>query len=136
MRIGQIDDFAARYTAAWCSRDPASVAAFFSPAASLTINGGPPAGGRSAIADVARSFMADFPDLHIAMEKLVPRGDGFEYHWTLTGSNTGPGGSGNRVKISGFEYWRIGADGLIASSEGHFDAADYRRQLNARPPAP
>jgi hypothetical protein len=29
----------------------------------------------------------------------------------------------------GFEKWRIGADGLIASSQGHFDAAEYRRQL-------
>jgi len=33
------------------------------------------------------------------------------------------------VRISGFEEWRIGEDGLIAESQGHFDSADYRRQL-------
>ena len=31
--------------------------------------------------------------------------------------------------ISGFEDWKIGADGLIAASLGHFDQADYDRQL-------
>jgi hypothetical protein len=52
-----------------------------------------------------------------------------EYHWTLVGTNSGPGGTGNTVRISGFEKWRFGADGLIAFSQGHFDLADYRRQL-------
>jgi hypothetical protein len=33
------------------------------------------------------------------------------------------------VRISGFEEWRIGADGLIAESEGHFDSSEYQRQL-------
>jgi len=41
------------------------------------------------------------------------------------------------MRISGFKSWRIGEDGLIASSLGHFDAADYQRQLEggARDPA-
>jgi len=47
----------------------------------------------------------------------------------LTGTNTGPGGTGHRVRISGFEVWQIGADGLIASSEGHFDTSEYQQQL-------
>jgi hypothetical protein len=50
---------------------------------------------------------------------------------TLTGTNTGPGGTGNRVWISGFEVRKITEEGLIAESEGHFDAADYQRQLEA-----
>jgi hypothetical protein len=33
------------------------------------------------------------------------------------------------VRITGYEQWRFGADGLIAESQGHFDAADYQRQL-------
>jgi hypothetical protein len=57
------------------------------------------------------------------------RDDHAEYHWTLIGTNTGPGGTGKRVCISGFERWQIGADGLIAASRGNFDDADYRRQL-------
>jgi len=28
------------------------------------------------------------------------------------------------------EEWRIGTDSLIAESRGHFDAAEYERQLN------
>jgi hypothetical protein len=55
--------------------------------------------------------------------------DRIEHHWTLIGTNTGPGGAGHRVCISGFEVWQIGADGLIASSQGHFDRSEYHRQL-------
>ncbi len=125
----KLRDFAARYTAAWCSHDPASVAAFFSPDASLTVNHGTPAIGRSQIAELAQSFMTTFPDLQVIMDDVRVRADCAEYHWTLIGTNTGPEGTGHRVRISGFERWQIGADGLIAVSQGQFDEADYRRQL-------
>jgi uncharacterized protein (TIGR02246 family) len=128
MKTG-LRDFAERYTAAWCSRNAASVAAFFAPGGSLTVNDGVPAVGRDAIAQVAQSFMSAFPDMQVVMDDLRVEGDGVEYHWTLMGANTGPGGSGHRVRISGFEIWRMGADGLIASSQGRFDAAEYERQL-------
>ena len=121
--------FAMRYTAAWCSQDPASVAAHFSPGGSLTINGGAPAVGRSAIAEAAQGFMTGFPDLRVTMDEIELRDDRAHYHWTLTGTNTGPGGTGHNVRISGFEIWQIGPDGLIASSQGHFDSADYQSQL-------
>ena len=131
MPSGAVDlgDFATRYTAAWCSQNPANVAAFFSDEGSLTVNDSPPAVGRSAITEVARSFMAAFPDLTVVMDTLSQRGDDVEYRWTLSGTNTGLGGAGRRVCISGFEKWRMQCDGLIASSQGHFDAAEYRRQL-------
>lgn len=122
-------DFALRYTAAWCSQDPESVAAHFAPGGSLSINGGAPASGRHAIAEVARSFMTAFPDLEIIMDRLVAAGDRTEYHWTLIGTNSGPGGAGRRVRISGFESWKIGEHGLIEESKGQFDDALYRRQL-------
>jgi hypothetical protein len=48
---------------------------------------------------------------------------------TLIGTNTGPGGTGRLIRISGFETWRFGSDGLIASSQGRFDVPEYRRQL-------
>jgi hypothetical protein len=123
-------DFALRYTAAWCSQDAASVAACYSPEGSLSINGGVPAVGRAAITEVVQSFMTAFPDMRVVMDDLRLRGGRVEYHWTLIGANTGPGGSGHRVHISGFESWQIGADGLIASSAGHFDSAEYQRQLD------
>ena len=122
-------DFAQRYTAAWCSQDAASVAAFFSTDGSLSVNDNPPAVGRPAITAVAQSFMTAFPDLRVTMDQLLARDDRTEYHWTLTGANTGPGGTGKQVRISGHELWQIGSDGLIASSEGHFDNSEYQHQL-------
>jgi len=73
--------------------------------------------------------MSAFPDMQVLMDDLLVKGDCAEYHWTLIGTNTGAGGKGNQVRISGYEEWSIGLDGLIATSQGHFDAADYLRQL-------
>jgi predicted ester cyclase len=125
----RLHEFARRYTAAWCSQDPASVAAFFSPNGSLRVNDDAPAVGRNAITEVARGFMTAFPDLQVLMDDLIVRGDHTVYRWTLVGTNTGPGGTGRRVRISGFEEWRVDLDGLIAESLGHFDREDYQRQL-------
>jgi SnoaL-like polyketide cyclase len=122
-------EFAMRYTTAWCSQDPAEVASFFAEKGSLKINDGEPSVGRAAITEVARSFMTAFPDMVVEMDRLERAGTQYRYHWTLKGTNTGPGGTGRRVRISGYEDWTIGPDGLIAASLGHFDAADYARQL-------
>jgi hypothetical protein len=105
------------------------VAAFFSPSGSLAVNNGHPAKGRIEIAELTQSFMTAFPDLRVVMDDLRVQRDCTEYYWTLTGTNTGPGGTGHRIRVSGYEKWRIGADGLITLSEGHFDEAEYRRQL-------
>ena len=43
--LTRLRDMAARYTAAWCSQDPARVAAFFAPGGSLRINDAAPRGG-------------------------------------------------------------------------------------------
>lgn len=127
----RLHDFAVRYTAAWCSGNPDRVAGFFSPGGTLTVNAGPTAVGRLAIADVARSFMTAFPDLEVILDGVNPDGDAVEYRWMLRGTNSGAGGTGRRVHISGSESWRFGADGLIAESRGTFDEAEYRRQLDA-----
>ncbi len=129
----QLRDFAARYTAAWCSQNPASVAEFFSPGGSLAINGGAPAVGRAAITASAQSFMTAFPDLLVTMDDVVVQGDRVLYRWTLAGTNSGPGSTGRRVRISGLEDWRIGPDGLVAESLGSFDSADYQRQIESGP---
>jgi hypothetical protein len=124
-----LQDFATRYTAAWCSQDPASVASFFAEDGSLTINDDAPAVGRAAITEAARGFMTAFPDMVVAMDSLYVEEGVIEYHWTLTGTNTGPEGTGKAVRIGGHEEWTLGAGGLIAESKGHFDEAEYRRQL-------
>ena len=130
MDTTQLRDFATRYTAAWCSQNPASVAEFFAECGTLKINDGDPSVGRAAIAADAQSFMAALPDIVLGMDGISLDGEHAIYRWTLNGTNTGPGGSGNKVHISGYEEWTIGADGLIAESKGHFDEADYKRQLN------
>ena len=128
----QLREFARRYTEAWCSQDPARVAEHYAPDGSLTINDGPPSVGRAAITEAARSFMVAFPDMQVLMDDLLVQGESAEYRWTLVGTNTGPAGTGRRDRISGFEEWTIGDDGLIAASLGHYDQAEYDRQLRAR----
>ena len=130
MDVNQLTDFAMRYTAAWCSQNPASVAAFFEEGGSLKINEGVPSVGRTAIAAAAQDFMTTFPDMVVTMDGINIDGSHAVYRWTLNGTHTGPGGTGNTVRISGYEEWIISADGLIAESKGHFDEAEYQRQLN------
>ena len=132
MDVAQIRKFATQYTAAWCSQNAESVAAFFSEGGSLKINDGTPSVGRIAITAAAQGFMTAFPDMIVKMDGINLDGNHAVYRWTLTGTNTGPGGTGKVVHISGYEEWTIGLDGLIVESNGHFDEADYQRQLNAR----
>ena len=125
MTNDELEKFAARYAEAWCSHNPEAVVAFYAENASISVNGGAPA----PIAEVAQGFMRDFPDMSFIFDKFVSRADTTAFHWTLIGTNTGLGGSGKRVRISGYELWQIGNSGLIKKSEGHFDAAEYARQL-------
>jgi hypothetical protein len=74
----QIAQLAREYTEAWCSRDPARVAAHYAPGGTIAINGGE---------------------------------------------------TGKSVRIPGFEEWTIDADCRIAESLGHYDQAEYDRQL-------
>ena len=110
MESEELREFATRSTAAWCSQDAASVAAFYSDFGSLTVNDSTPAVGRDAITDVAQGFMTAFPDMQVIMDDLVVDNRQTQYHWTLVGTNDGPGGTGNSVRISGYEEWTIGDD--------------------------
>ena len=127
--LAKITTFAKRYAEAWCSQNPESLAAFFAENGSLSVNDGPPAVGHVAIAREAQAFMTTFPDMVVTKDKVMHDEEGTKFYWTLTGTNTGPGGTGKRVRISGYELWKIDKDGLIAESKGHFDTAEYERQL-------
>jgi len=129
MTTDNLLDFGKRYAQAWCSQEPDSVASFFSENGSLTVNNGTPAIGREAISKVAQSFMTAFPDMIVSMDSLPTTPKGIEFHWTLTGTNTGPDGTGKKVQISGFELWQLDDKGLIKESQGSFDADEYNRQL-------
>src|SRR5262249_42520388 len=122
----QLREFAHRYALAWCSHDPARVAEHYRPGATIVVNGGDP----TPISEVAQSFISAFPDIQVFMDDVVLHGDTVEFHWTVTGTTAGPGGTGNKVRISGYEEWTFGDDGLIAASRGHYDQAEYDRQLS------
>ena len=132
MNNSRLVEFATRYTAAWCSHRASSVAMFYSESGSLAINDGVPAVGRPAVETAVQSFMTAYPDLVAKFDRLEPKGDRVLYHWTFTGTNSGPGGTGNSVRISGYEDWKIGRDGLIAESKGHYDAQNWDRQVRRR----
>ncbi len=126
----QMVDFGNQYTEAWNSSMPARVASFYAEDGSLTINNGTPSAGRVALAATAGSYMEAFPDMVLVMDSLFADGDTYRYHWTFTGTNTGPGGTRNKVIFSGFERWTLNAEGLVQKSIGTYDAEDYNRQLN------
>jgi len=83
----ELTKFAQRYAEAWCSQDPEKVAAFYATNGSISVNGGSPV----PMAEVAHGFMRDFPDMVVTFDKLKNTPAGIEFHWTFTGTNTGPG---------------------------------------------
>ena len=132
-----LTDFATRYAAAWSSQNPVSLAAFYADNGSLSVNDGTPSVGRAAITATAQAFMSAFPDMVVKMDRLSQDASHAVFHWIWTGTNTGPGGTGKSVRMRGYEEWTMGGDGLIAESKGHFDDAEYQRQLKSgAPPMP
>jgi SnoaL-like protein len=118
----RVRELAQRYTEAWCSRDPVRVASHFAPGGTIAVNGGEP----TEVTEVARSFISEFPDIEVFMDDIVVEDETVEYHWTFTGPSAG---TGNTVRISGFEEWTLGDDGLVLASKGTFDEDEYERQL-------
>ena len=103
MTDADLTNFATRYAAAWSSRDPARFAALYSEGGTLAVNGGAPSVGRGAIMATAQVYMTAFPDMRVTLDS-VRRQDGHSvFHWTWTGTNTGPGGTGKAVRLHGYE---------------------------------
>ena len=126
--------FATRYAAAWSGQDPVAFGAFYEATGSLVVNGSASV-GRAAIVETARSYMAAFPDMKVRLDSVREESGATVFHWTWTGTNTGPGGTGNAVHLNGYERWTFGAEGLIMKSDGHFDNDEYQRQLKGESPA-
>jgi uncharacterized protein (TIGR02246 family) len=126
---GAVWELVLRASKAWSSQDPEGVAACYEDTASLTINRGTPATGRKELAATAASYMEAFPDLGVSVDGVLVAGDSVFWAWTLTGTNTSPGGTGNRVRVSGIEVWTMGESGLVANSIGYYDAETYQRQI-------
>lgn len=122
-------DFGEKYAAAWSGQNAEAHAKYFAPDGSQIVNNGTPAVGRDSIAKVAQSYMTAFPDMIVTCDSLLTTSKGVEFHWTLTGTNTGPNGTGKKVNISGVEILQFDKNGLITESNGSFDEKEYNRQL-------
>ena len=126
----ELTDFATRYAAAWSGGDADALASFYTRDGLLQVNNADPAVGREAIAATARSFMEGFPDMVVVMDAVSLEGDRAVFRWIWTGTNTGPGGTGRAVRMTGYEEWTLSPDQLIAESRGHYDEAEFERQLS------
>ena len=124
-----LEIFARGYAQSWCSQRPNFVSSFFAEGGELTVNNGKTAKGTNAITNVAKGFMEAFPDMIVSLDSLTTKSDKTRFYWTLAGTNNGTNGTGNKVKISGFEEWTINDKGLIQKSNGYFDEKEYKRQL-------
>ncbi|MCP4330636.1 MAG: nuclear transport factor 2 family protein [Alphaproteobacteria bacterium] len=125
----EAEELGRKYTEAWCSHDADAVASFFAEKAISMINAGEPTVGRPAIAETMGAFFEDFPDLVLRMDDLRSGGNQAIYPWTLEGTNSGPGGTGNFVRIPGWQNWRLSDDLLIVHADGGYDAVEYERQI-------
>lgn len=125
-----LNEFATRYAAAWSSQNPDAHNAFYAENGVLQVNDGEPAVGREAVRATAEAFMTAFPDMKVELVELKGEFPDVEFHWHWTGTNTGPGGTGAYVDMYGYEAWTLDEDGLITRSLGHYDEAEYQRQLN------
>lgn len=129
LRKFDLEIFAKSYAQVWCSQRPNFVSSFFAEDGVLQVNDGVPAKGTEAITNVAKGFMDAFPDLVVSMDSLITKSNKTRFYWTLTGTNNGTNGTGNKVRISGFEAWTVNKEGIIQDSKGFFDAEEYQRQL-------
>jgi uncharacterized protein (TIGR02246 family) len=126
---GKAEEIAAAYTAAWNSGSAEAVAAFYAADGRIVINRGEPWDGRARVAEMARGFYADVPDLKLVCDGVRCAGDHVVYLWTFTGTHAG---TKNPLRIAGWEEWDLDADYKVKASRGWFDADEYARQTQGR----
>jgi len=105
------------------------MASLYAEDGTLIVNNGTPAIGRKQLAETSQSYMEAFPDMKLTMDSLTVESETYRYYWTFKGTNTGPGGTGNKVNFSGFEEWTMNDKGHVQKSIGTYDSKDYQRQL-------
>lgn len=77
---------------------------------------------------MAAGFFADVPDLTLTCDGVRRAGDHVVYLWTFTGTHSG---TGNSLRVVGWEGRDLDADLKGTASRGRFDAHDYLRQTQA-----
>lgn len=121
-----IRNMAERYAEAWSSHSPEAIASFYEEDGKISINNGDFTVGRAAIAEMAKGFYSEFPDLVVHMDDIRTAGHNAIFVWTLEGKHSE---TGNSVKVRGWEEWTLSDNILVSSSLGRFDAMEYDRQV-------
>jgi steroid delta-isomerase-like uncharacterized protein len=77
-------------------------------------------------------YRSAFPDLSMTIQETIVKGDKIVWHWTLTGTNTGPMGeappTGKAVQLSGVSFARID-NGKISELWDYYNQAMLLYQL-------
>jgi steroid delta-isomerase-like uncharacterized protein len=101
-----------------------------------------PLKGKAATAEDLGGFFKAFPDMEMKVLAIVASGDTAAMEWTITGTQTGamtgPMGTipatNKRVTVTGAEFTRHDAQGLIVDERGYFDMASFMMQLGLMQP--
>lgn len=118
---------ASDYAEAWCSGDPARVAAHFTRDGEISINRGDALRGTNALTEMAAGFYAEFPDLVVKCDDIRQSGNHAIFVWTLEGHHAE---TKNLVRAGGWEEWELDEGFQIVSSKGWFDAENYQNQID------
>ena len=116
------------HCAAWTSLSPDKVAERYATSTSFGMNHGEPMTTRAEIAEMARGFMADFPDLVLTCDTVLAADHHMVYAWTFEGHY---GATGKLVRFSGWEEWDLDDDLNVVKSLGWYDTEDYNHQISA-----
>ena len=91
-----------------------------------------PIRGLDALRSHFQFYRSAFPDIDMIIQETIMEGDKIVWHWTLTGTNTGPMGeapaTGKEVRLSGISIGRI-VDGKIAEMGDFYNQASLLLQL-------
>ncbi len=125
----RLNNLARDYAIAWSSGDADAVASFFAAEGQMSMNRAEPLQGRAAIAEMARGFQSDFPDLELRCDMMRWAGHHAIFVWTFEGHHAA---TGNHVLTRGWEEWDLNEDHKVLSSFGWFDAEDMQRQIDGK----
>lgn len=111
------------------SHDLNNVLALHSGASKLSVNDGEPAVGKPAISKVIEDFIEGFPDLYIQMNDIAEEERGIVFYCNVIATNSGPGGTGNKINIEVHEVWKFNEDGKFIKIKAYDDRLEFERQL-------
>ncbi len=97
---GKLKEFASNYAKTWSAGVPEAVAGFYAEDGQIAINRGDVLSGRTAIAEMAAGFCAEFPDLVVQCDDVRDADDHAIFVWTLEGHHSE---TKNFVRVGGWE---------------------------------